>query len=90
MDFIVVGYLASLCTSSANIPQIARIIRSRSGADVSYVYLTIHITGCSLWGIYGTLTGKLPLVFHGVITFLLLVIMLTLKLYFQFYARKIL
>jgi MtN3 and saliva related transmembrane protein len=57
----VVGFLAALLTTAANIPQVWKTYRDKSGEGLSFRMLLSLWIGLALWLIYGYLTHSLPL-----------------------------
>jgi MtN3 and saliva related transmembrane protein len=81
MDWITVtGLVAGMCTTSAFLPQVVKIFRTRKTDDISlgmYIILTI---GILLWILYGWLNGDIPLMLANGITFILASSILVMKL----------
>jgi MtN3 and saliva related transmembrane protein len=48
-----VGVSAAILTMSSFIPQIIRVVKTRSMVDVSVYLMLLFITGFSLWVVYG-------------------------------------
>ena len=75
-----IGLAAACCTTVSFLPQVIKAWRSRSTRDVSVMMFTLLVTGNSLWLLYGTLIGDLPIVAANVITLGLVGAILALKL----------
>src|SRR5215207_4078581 len=60
MDYT--GYAAALCTTSAYIPQVVRVWRTRSTKDISLKMFLVLVTGLALWLTYGFWKGEIPLI----------------------------
>ena len=56
------GYAAALCTTSAYIPQVLRVWRTRSTQDISLKTFLVLVTGLALWLVYGVWRGEIPLI----------------------------
>jgi MtN3 and saliva related transmembrane protein len=69
MDYT--GYAAAICTTSAYIPQVVRVWRTRSTKDISLKMFLVLITGLALWLIYGLLKGEPPIIAANGITLML-------------------
>ena len=69
MDYT--GYAAALCTTSAYIPQVVRVWRTRSTKDISLKMFLVLITGLALWLTYGFLKGEIPIIAANSITLML-------------------
>jgi len=74
------GIAAACCTTSAFVPQVLHILRTRSARDVSLGMFVVMTTGVLLWLIYGLLVHDLPVVLANGATFLLSLTILILKL----------
>jgi MtN3 and saliva related transmembrane protein len=74
------GYAAAVCTTSAYIPQVLRVWRTRSTHDISLKMFVVLVTGISLWLTYGISTGDWPLVAANSITLMLASTILYFKL----------
>jgi MtN3 and saliva related transmembrane protein len=72
MQFLdLIGYAAALCTTSAYIPQVLRVWRTRSTHDISLKMFVVLVTGISLWLTYGILTSDWPLAAANSVTLML-------------------
>ena len=76
----VMGFIAGMCTTSAFLPQVVKIFRTRKTEDISLFMYIILTTGILLWVIYGSLIGDIPLVLANGITFIFASSILVLKL----------
>lgn len=56
------GLVAGVFTTACWIPQLARSLRTRSTADLSWSYLVVFAIGVTLWLTYGLLRGDLALI----------------------------
>jgi MtN3 and saliva related transmembrane protein len=74
------GYAAAACTTSAYIPQVLRVWRTRSTKDISLKMFLVLVTGLALWLTYGIWKGETPLIVANGITLLLASIILFFKL----------
>lgn len=75
-----IGFVAATLTTSAFLPQVLKIWRSRSTKDISLPMLITFILGVSLWLIYGLLVNANPIIIANVITLMLNLIILRFKL----------
>jgi MtN3 and saliva related transmembrane protein len=57
-----IGYAAAFCTTSAYVPQVLRVWRTRSTRDISLKMFLVLVTGLSLWLTYGLWKGELPII----------------------------
>jgi MtN3 and saliva related transmembrane protein len=65
------GYAAAVCTTSAYVPQVLRVWRTRSTKDISLKMFLVLVTGLSLWLTYGLWRGEMPLIIANGITLIL-------------------
>ncbi len=85
MPLTIIGSIAAILTMFSFLPQIAKIIRTKSAADVSIITLLQLSLGVSLWVIYGALRKDAIIIIANLVTLLSLVTLL--YLYFS-YGRK--
>lgn len=62
------GFAAAACTTLSFVPQVVRIWRSRSAADISSVMYVMFIAGLMLWTIYGVYLSAWPIIVANLIT----------------------
>jgi MtN3 and saliva related transmembrane protein len=74
------GYAAALCTTSAYVPQVIRVWRTRSTKDISLKMFLVLVTGLALWLTYGFWKGEVPLIAANSITLMLASTILYFKL----------
>lgn len=74
------GYAAAVLTTVSFVPQAARVIRTRSTADLSLSMYAIFAVGVALWLAYGIGLGSFPIVLANGVTLLLVLSILALKL----------
>ena len=77
VDFI--GLMAGFCTTISFLPQIVRILRTKSAEDVSLLMIFIYLAGIALWLFYGILTAKMPIIVSNGVTCILASILLICK-----------
>jgi MtN3 and saliva related transmembrane protein len=58
-----------MCTATASIPQLVKIISSKKVNDISLVMLLVLITGLGLWILYGFLKKDIILMVANAIPF---------------------
>jgi MtN3 and saliva related transmembrane protein len=58
----VVGFLAGVLTTAANVPQVWKTYRDRSAEGLSFRMLLGLDVGLALWMVYGFLMNSLPLI----------------------------
>jgi MtN3 and saliva related transmembrane protein len=73
------GFVAGTLTTVAFVPQLVRIIKTRSAHDISWWMFGIFSVGVVLWLWYGIRAEALPLVIANVVTLGLAAAILILK-----------
>jgi MtN3 and saliva related transmembrane protein len=73
------GLAAGALTTIAFVPQIVRIVKTRSAHDISWWMFGLFSTGVALWLWYGIMLNALPVIVANVITLSLAVAILFLK-----------
>lgn len=66
-----IGLLAAILTTIAFIPQVFKVIKTRSSEGLSLTTYLIFITGVSLWLIYGVFKMSFSMILGNGITVLL-------------------
>jgi MtN3 and saliva related transmembrane protein len=74
------GFAAATCTTLAFAPQVMKVWRTRSTADISLGMFLVLVFGIVLWLFYGVLTGDGPLIAANAVTLLLAGAILCMKL----------
>ena len=78
MDYT--GYAAAFCTTSAYVPRVLRVRRTRSTKDISLKMFLVLVTGLILWLTYGFWRGEMPLIIANAVTLVLAGIILYFKI----------
>ena len=73
------GLVAGTLTTIAFIPQIVRIVKTRSARDISWWMFGMFCVGIALWLWYGIRLGALPLIVANGVTLAFAVTILFLK-----------
>ncbi len=73
------GFVAGTLTTIAFVPQVVRIVRTRSAHDISWWMFGIFTVGVVLWLWYGIRLGAWPLITANVVTLVLACTILLLK-----------
>ncbi len=72
MDLIeILGLCAGTCTTLAFIPQLKKVISTKSVGDISFQMYAIYCSGLTLWTIYGFLIESISLILANFLTLLL-------------------
>lgn len=78
-----IGLVAGLLTTTAFIPQVLKIYRSKSGKDISARMFSLFSAGIVLWLVYGILLRSLPLILSNAVTLVLSLTIIALKLRYR-------
>ena len=79
----IVGFIAGLVTTAANLPQVWKTFRNKSGEGLSFRMLLTLAIGLGLWILYGIMSKSLPLIVTNVIVLLLILLLIGMKLKFD-------
>ncbi len=63
----ILGYFAGFMSTTSSLPQIIKAVRTRKTQDLSYITISMIITGAILWTLYGVFLNDLPLIIWDVI-----------------------
>jgi MtN3 and saliva related transmembrane protein len=77
---LVIGLAAGALTTSAWLPQLRRTWRARRADTLSWAYLGVFGLGVGLWVVYGVLKDDLAVLVTNVVTFTLVLTLVTRKL----------
>jgi MtN3 and saliva related transmembrane protein len=83
-----VGLLAGLLTTAANVPQVWKTYRNRSGEGLSFQMLVILASGLALWIVYGALSHSMPIIMANAAGLALVLALIRMKLVFGSHQRK--
>ncbi|MBP0639917.1 SemiSWEET transporter [Cupriavidus sp. AcVe19-6a] len=78
-----VGLVAAALTTGAFVPQLLKVWRSRSAADISYGMYVAFIAGVLLWLGYGVAIGSMPMVVSNAAVLLQAIAIVVLKRRFE-------
>lgn len=78
----IVGLVAALCTTTAFLPQVIKVVKTKKTQDISLLMYLVLITGLVLWLIYGFSIKDLPLICGNAISLVLASIVLGYKIKF--------
>jgi MtN3 and saliva related transmembrane protein len=76
----IIGYIAAFFTTISFIPQMLRVILSKSTKDISRNMYIILVIGVFLWLLYGFIKNDLPIILANSITLVFTIIILYYKL----------
>jgi MtN3 and saliva related transmembrane protein len=74
-----IGLVAGSLTTVAFVPQVVRIVRTRSADDISWWMFGLFSLGVAMWLWYGLATGAVPVIAANVATLGLATAVLVLK-----------
>ncbi len=74
------GIIAGTLTTTSFLPQLFKIIKTKSAKDLSLGMFIIFTTGILLWLIYGLLTNTLAIIIANSITLIIATTIITLKI----------
>tara|TARA_B110000914_G_C15077888_1_gene271472 strand:+ start:28 stop:288 length:261 start_codon:yes stop_codon:yes gene_type:complete len=80
MDVEIIGFVAALLTTSAFVPQVIKVWKSKYSNGVSVSMYLILLLGVFLWGVYGYLIGSMSIMIANTVTGLLQLMILILIL----------
>ena len=78
-----IGLVAGLLTTTAFIPQVWKIYRTKSGKDISARMFSLFSAGIVLWLVYGILLQSVPLILSNAVTLVLSMTIVVLKLRYR-------
>ncbi|RNA60495.1 hypothetical protein D1631_18570 [Chryseobacterium nematophagum] len=67
MNTDILGIIAGILTSTAMIPQLVKVFRTKKVEDLSLGMLIFGVTGLSIWLIYGFLKKDFPIILSNTI-----------------------
>jgi len=79
----IIGLVAAFCTTIAFLPQVAQLYRTRITKGISLGMYLIFSTGVFLWLVYGIILSSPSLIIANSLTFILALIVLTMKLMWE-------
>ena len=77
---MILGVTAGTLTTVAFIPQLAKVLKSRSTGDLSWGMVLTFTIGVFLWLIYGIWIDSLPVILANAVTLLLQLGIVSLKI----------
>jgi MtN3 and saliva related transmembrane protein len=75
-----IGSVAAICTTGAFVPQVLRVWRLKSAAEISLATFLVFSVGTLTWLVYGLLIHAVPVILANGATLLLSLTMVGLKL----------
>jgi MtN3 and saliva related transmembrane protein len=71
-----VGIFAGVCTGTALVPQLVKIVKEKKAENISYLMLGILLAGLIGWIGYGVLKKDLPIIITNAFSFLVNVLII--------------
>ena len=78
-----IGLIGGVTISISLLPQVCKTCRTRSAVDISYVYQTIYIVGCTLGNIYALHEGLWPIYIPGLFEEFMIILLTAMKIYLE-------
>jgi len=75
----ILGIIAGLLTTTSLIPQVLKLLKTKSGEDISPWMFIIFSSGVCAWLIYGILISNIPIIVANTATFILCMMVLGLR-----------
>ena len=79
----IVGFIAGAVTTTANLPQVWKTYRNKSGEGLSFRMLLMLGIGVGIWLVYGIMSKSLPLIATNAVVLLLVLSLTGMKLKFD-------
>ena len=75
----IVGGAAGTLTTISFVPQVVKVVKTKSTHDLSLGMFLLFTLGVVLWCVFGVMIGSYPVIITNVVTFLCTVIILYYK-----------
>ena len=85
----ILGYVAAVGTTSAFIPQVYKVYKTKKTEDLSLGTFLLFCIGIVLWTIYGIFIQSLPVILANSITFALAFYILLMKIKHSAASRNV-
>ena len=79
----IIGFIAAFFTTISYIPQLIKVMRSKSTEDLSLTTFLLLFLGLCLWLVYGILLKNFPLIIANVITLFFISLILIHKIKYK-------
>ena len=80
MDIEILGFLAAILTTSAYIPQVYKIWKTKDAQSVSLSMYLVMFSGISLWLVYSININKPSLILANTVTLLIILMIFYFKI----------
>ncbi|MCS7299911.1 MAG: SemiSWEET transporter [Spirochaetia bacterium] len=75
-----IGIIAGTLTTISFIPQLLKVVKTKSARDISLLMFIIFTTGILLWLVYGIITRSIAIILANTFTFSIALSILILKI----------
>lgn len=82
-SLLLLGLLAATLTTVAFVPQLIKVIKTRSTHDISLAMYIVICSGVLLWLIYGLLIQNMPIIVANSVTFAIASAVLMMKIRYK-------
>ncbi|SNR55259.1 SemiSWEET family sugar transporter [Lutibacter flavus] len=82
-SYEIVGLIAAILTTSAFVPQVVKVWRSKSTESLSLTMYLAFFIGIVLWLVYGIHLNSLAMILSNIVTGVLALILIILKLRYK-------
>ncbi|MCS7163473.1 MAG: SemiSWEET transporter [Thermodesulfovibrio sp.] len=76
----IIGIIAGAITTSALIPQVLKIYKTKSAKDISLTMFIFMAVGISLWLLYGFLIEEFPVILANTVSLFLIGLIIIMKI----------
>lgn len=76
----IIGIIAGAITTSALIPQVLKIYKTKSAKDISLTMFIFMAVGISLWLLYGFLIKEFPVILANTVSLFLIGLIIIMKI----------
>ena len=76
----IIGVAAAILTTSAFVPQAAKVVRTRETSAISLTMYSLFTLGVTLWLAYGLMTSQWTIICDNAITLVFAAVILVMKL----------
>lgn len=79
----ILGFIAAIFTTSSFVPQVVKILKTKSTKDISLLMYSVLATGVLLWMIYGIMIKEIPIIAANAVGFVLVGTILVCKIIYK-------
>ncbi|WP_350293120.1 SemiSWEET transporter [uncultured Croceitalea sp.] len=78
-----IGLIAAMLTTGAFVPQVYKVFKSKSTADISLTMYTVLFVGLVLWLIYGIQKDSIAIILANAVTGILVAFVIIFKIKYK-------